>query len=80
MEHMESITHEISEVENLKTHTLAAMEKIAAVVEQNSAVMETISSGAQKQIELVGELGEFTARLQENAGTLERTVNLFVLK
>ncbi len=80
MEHMESITHEISEVEQFKVHTLTAMETIAAVVEQNSAMMETISSSAQKQIELVEALEQSTARLQENARTLESSVNLFVLE
>jgi methyl-accepting chemotaxis protein len=80
MEHMDSITEEITEVEHVKNHSLEAMGSIAAVVEETSAVTTTINTSAQSQIELVGNLNRAMGQLQENAQTLEKAVNLFVLE
>lgn len=79
MGHMTSITTEISEVEQVKNSTLAAIENIAAVVEQATAVNSNISESAQKQIELMNHLNHSTEHLQSNAEILEKAVSIFIL-
>lgn len=80
MLHMSSITTEISEVEKVKNSTLAAMESIAAVVEQATVVNSNISESAQQQIELMNHLNHSTEQLRDNAEILEKAVSIFVLE
>lgn len=80
MENVVSITSEIAEVERVKNHTLGAMENIAAVVQETTAMNENINNSAQNQINLMDDLNQSTQRLENNANVLERAVNIFILE
>lgn len=80
MGHMDSITSEITEVEQVKNATLNAMENIVAAIEEATAVNTNISESAQYQIELMENLNKATGQLKDNAGVLETAVNVFTVE
>ncbi len=80
MGQMNSITSEITEVEQVKNATLNAMENIVAAVEEATAVNTNISESAQYQIELMENLNGATGKLRENAEVLETAVNVFTVE
>ncbi|MCR5255352.1 MAG: methyl-accepting chemotaxis protein [Acetatifactor sp.] len=77
MGHMEKITEEIKDVEQVKNHTLEAVSNIAAVVEETTAVTENISDSAQKQIDLAKNLNNSNEKLSKDAEGLLSSVNNF---
>ncbi len=80
MEHMVSITSEISEVEQIKNHTLGSMENIVAIVEEATSVNESINDNAKKQIELINDLNQSTEQLQSDSLILEKAINMFIIQ
>ena len=79
-DNIKQITLLINNMENYKNNTLRSVESISSTLEETTAVAGEFGNTAREQMHSVEILGTATKELEENAGYLQDSVNVFKLK
>jgi len=74
---LEKISEGINDIEKAKVDTLAAIESISAIAEETSAASQEVDATAIQQLESVTKLNDAAKILEDNAGKLEASIQLF---
>jgi methyl-accepting chemotaxis protein len=77
---VDMITDNILNIDAARVGTLSAIENISAVSQQTAAATMSVNETTQEQMKAVQSLNVLSRELEENAQTLEKVVDQFILK
>ena len=77
---LEDILVSVQEIDSARVQTLAAIENISAVSEENASASTTVNDAAAKQLDMVVQLEETAKVLSEHARELEESIKQFKVR
>lgn len=77
---LEDILVSVQEIDSARVQTLAAIENISAVSEENASASTTVNDAAAKQLDMVVQLEETAKVLSEHAKELEESIKQFKVR